>query len=112
MATSLAVPPLVEASFQPIVETASFPNNGFYVMTADEKSSFHVSTQHLSSPFTLAAVVTPGAMATSLAVPPLVEASFQPILETASFPNNGFYVMTADEKFDEETIPGYNVSDY
>lgn len=71
-----------------------------------------IPREHLSSPFTLAAVVTPGAMATSLAVPPLVEASFQPILETASFPNNGFYVMTADEKFDEETIPGYNVSDY
>ncbi|KAG6313826.1 hypothetical protein E4U44_002236 [Claviceps purpurea] len=51
-------------------------------------------------------------MATSLAVPPLVEASFQPIVEAASFPNNGFYVMTADEKFDEETIPGYNIKTF
>ncbi|KAG5987988.1 hypothetical protein E4U52_006996, partial [Claviceps spartinae] len=29
-----------------------------------------------------------------------------------AFPSNGFYVIPADEKFEEETIPGYNSSDY
>ncbi|KAG6062017.1 hypothetical protein E4U32_002699 [Claviceps aff. humidiphila group G2b] len=29
-----------------------------------------------------------------------------------AFPSNGFYVMPADEKFEEETIPGYKSSDY
>ncbi|KAG5985926.1 hypothetical protein E4U52_000778 [Claviceps spartinae] len=29
-----------------------------------------------------------------------------------AFPSNGSYVMPADEKFEEETIPGYKSSDY
>ncbi|KAG6290732.1 hypothetical protein E4U46_001627 [Claviceps purpurea] len=29
-----------------------------------------------------------------------------------AFPSSGFYVMPADEKFEEETIPGYKSSDY
>ncbi|KAG5934568.1 hypothetical protein E4U60_003789 [Claviceps pazoutovae] len=50
-------------------------------------------------------------MATSLfrrSLKPLSDRAWKPL----AFPSSGFYVMPADEKFEEETIPGYKSSDY
>ncbi|KAG5933721.1 hypothetical protein E4U60_004319 [Claviceps pazoutovae] len=50
-------------------------------------------------------------MATSLfrrSLKPLSGRSWKPL----AFSRKVFYVMPADEKFDEETITGYNASDY